>query len=53
MLPCSVGLTGHNPERGTAMEAFVQVSSFNLQNKLIFLFLVLKENKKKVKAKLS
>jgi len=30
MLPYSLGLTGCDPQGGTAMEAFVQISSFNL-----------------------
>jgi len=39
MLPRSLDLTRHDPQEGTAMEAFVQVSSFNLQTQVNLSFL--------------
>ena len=39
MLPCGLGLTGRDPQGETAMEAFVQVSSFNLQKQVNLYFL--------------
>ena len=53
MLLSSLKLTGRDPQAGTAIEVFVQVSSFNLQKHVKSSLLSFKRKIKIVKVNLS